>query len=95
MKELREISIDEKLQLHATLCFELEANAFLQHMVRILVGTLVEVGLGKISPESMNTILNSKDRSQAGPTAPPHGLYSLSVRYSEDIVRWPENVIDL
>jgi len=51
-----------------------EATAFVRHMVRAIVGTLVEVGLGKRSPDSMPGLLESRDRSGAGPTAPPQGL---------------------
>jgi len=50
-------------------------------MVRTIVGTLVNVGRGKISPESMKEILASKDRRNAGPTAPAHGLFLERVIY--------------
>jgi tRNA pseudouridine38-40 synthase len=63
------------------LVFRFEANGFLRHMVRNLVGTLVEVGKGKLAPEDFSGILASKDRRQAGMTAPAHGLYLVSVRY--------------
>lgn len=63
------------------LCFEIEANGFLKQMVRTIVGTLVEVGKGKISPEEFKEILLSKDRRKAGPTAPPHGLFLKEVKY--------------
>jgi tRNA pseudouridine38-40 synthase len=49
-------------------------NAFMKYMVRILVGTLVEVGRGRIEPAEMHTILAGRDRRFAGPTAPPRGL---------------------
>lgn len=49
-------------------------NGFLYNMVRIMVGTLLEVGQGKREPESMREILEKKDRTAAGPTAPAHGL---------------------
>lgn len=49
-------------------------NGFLYNMVRIIVGTLLEVGQGKREPESMRDILEAKDRAAAGPTAPAHGL---------------------
>ncbi len=58
-----------------------EGNGFLHHMVRILTGTLIEVGQGKRAPESMLTLLESKDRSLAGPTAPAHGLCMEKVYY--------------
>jgi len=61
--------------------FEIEANGFLKQMVRALVGTLVEVGRGKIDSEQFQKILDSKDRRRAGPTAPAHGLFLKEVRY--------------
>lgn len=57
-------------------------DGFLYHMVRILTGTLLEVGLGQRSPADMRRILEAKDRAQAGYTAPPHGLFLVSVSYS-------------
>ncbi|MBM3802110.1 MAG: tRNA pseudouridine(38-40) synthase TruA [Acidimicrobiia bacterium] len=57
------------------------ANGFLHHMVRNIVGTLLEVGRGRISGESLPKILHSKNRSNAGPTAPAKGLFLVSVRY--------------
>lgn len=62
---------------------ELAANGFLRHMVRTVVGTLLLVGRGKLSVTQMAHILMSRDRTQAGPTAPPHGLYLMSVTYPE------------
>ena len=59
------------------------ANAFIQQMVRSLVGTLVYVGEGRRSPDEMRSILEAKDRSAAGPVAPPHGLCLVSVEYEE------------
>lgn len=50
-------------------------NGFLWHMVRIMVGTLVEVGLGRYSPQQVRHMLEARDRRAAGPTAPAHGLY--------------------
>jgi tRNA pseudouridine38-40 synthase len=61
--------------------FEIEANGFLKQMVRAIVGTLVEVGQGKISSEEFQRILDSKDRKRAGPTAPAHGLVLKEVKY--------------
>ena len=58
-----------------------EARSFLQHMVRNIVGTLAEVGRGKISPPDIKTILEKRDRRYAGPIAPPQGLYLTEVRY--------------
>ena len=56
-------------------------NGFLQNMVRILTGTLLEVGYGRVRPEAMTEILEALDRSKAGPTAPAHGLRLLEVDY--------------
>jgi tRNA pseudouridine38-40 synthase len=57
------------------------ANAFIQQMVRSLVGTLVQVGEGKTSPAAMASILEAKDRAAAGPVAPAQGLCLVSVEY--------------
>jgi tRNA pseudouridine38-40 synthase len=61
--------------------FTIEANGFLRGMVRNIVGTLVDVGLGKTMPEEFQRILISKDRGQAGATAPAHGLFLREVKY--------------
>lgn len=63
------------------LAFEIEAEGFLRFMVRNIVGTLVDVGLGKTSPDEFEYILNSGDRSLAGATAPAHGLFLKNVMY--------------
>jgi len=59
------------------------ANAFIQQMVRSLVGTLVHVGAGKIAPDVIPQILAARDRSVAGPVAPPQGLCLVAVEYDE------------
>ncbi|MBI5016420.1 MAG: tRNA pseudouridine(38-40) synthase TruA [Deltaproteobacteria bacterium] len=56
-------------------------NGFLRHMVRIVVGTLVEVGQGRRSAASLTELLETGDRGRAGVTAPPHGLFLAEVRY--------------
>lgn len=60
---------------------DLEANAFLRHMVRAIVGTVVLIGQERREVDDMARILANRDRAQAGPTAPPHGLYLMSVTY--------------
>lgn len=62
---------------------ELTGNGFLYNMVRIIVGTLVDVGIGKIEPEDIKKIIDSKDRKQAGKTLPPNGLYLVNVVYDK------------
>jgi len=61
--------------------FSIEANAFLRHMVRNIVGTLALVGRGKLDSDEMLGILDAKNRSSAGETAPPWGLYLKEVKY--------------
>ncbi len=61
---------------------ELTGNGFLYNMVRIIAGTLVDVGTGKIKPEDIINIINSKDRKKAGKTLPPNGLYLVCVEYN-------------
>lgn len=60
---------------------EINGNAFLWHMVRIIVGTLVEVGKGNISPNDIKKILGECKRQEAGPNAPAHGLFLKEVEY--------------
>jgi tRNA pseudouridine38-40 synthase len=64
-----------------------EATAFVKHMVRNIVGTLVEVAQGKRSPASIPDLLASRDRTRAGPTAPPQGLYLDEVFYGRGMRR--------
>ncbi|MBL4818329.1 MAG: tRNA pseudouridine(38-40) synthase TruA [Deltaproteobacteria bacterium] len=72
---------------------DIRGNAFCHNMVRIIVGTLVEVGQGKIPPKQMEAILKAKDRSKAGRTAPPHGLSLDEVYYPDNLTQAeiPEN----
>ena len=58
-------------------------NGFLYNMVRIIVGTLLDIGRGHLQEEDMVRILEARDRNEAGPTAPAHGLTLLSIRYPE------------
>lgn len=59
------------------------ANAFIQQMVRSLVGTLVHVGEGRRRPDEMTAVLDARDRAAAGPVAPAHGLCLVSVEYED------------
>ena len=60
---------------------ELTGNGFLYNMVRIIAGTLVDVGIGKIKPDEIPEIIKIKKRENAGKTLPPNGLYLLKVMY--------------
>ena len=78
--DLRQLSVSRQgdlLTIHAY------ADRFLKHMVRSIVGTLVEVGHAKRKPEAVKTILAAKDRTAAGRTAPPQGLFLVRVDYEE------------
>lgn len=61
--------------------FTISADRFLRNMVRAIVGTMINIGIGKISLEDFRNIIESKDRSQAGFSVPAHGLYLVKVEY--------------
>lgn len=61
--------------------FRIRANGFLQYMARTIVGTLIEVGDGRIDPEDIDPIFDSRDRRRAGSSAPARGLHLMSVEY--------------
>jgi tRNA pseudouridine38-40 synthase len=69
------------------LYLDIEANAFLYRMVRSLVGTMLRVGMGRMSVEAFGQVLASRDRAQAGPTAPPRGLCLIGVEFEGDLSR--------
>ena len=78
---VREIYKAEIIDKDEKIYIELTGNGFLYNMVRIIAGTLVDVGLGKIEPEDIPKIIESKKRENAGKTLPPHGLYLMEVNY--------------
>lgn len=78
VRTIRKLRITRKAPLIA---IDVQGDGFLRHMVRILIGTLLEVGRGKIAPEQVKTILKTGDRKLAGPTAKSHGLSLLKVLY--------------
>lgn len=63
------------------LAFEIQADTFMRHMNRVLVGTMLQVAGGRRAPEDFQALLGGAHRRDAGPTAPPHGLYLTGVRY--------------
>ena len=78
IKTIEYLQIDE---IGDDLIIKVKANAFLHHMVRNLVGTLLKIGRGEENPEWMLSVLDSKDRKEAGPTAEPQGLYFIKAHY--------------
>ncbi|MGD9519912.1 MAG: tRNA pseudouridine(38-40) synthase TruA [Armatimonadota bacterium] len=78
VRYLYRLDVDENADL---IEFRVAADGFLYMMVRIIVGTLVEVGLGRRTPEDVAAVLASGDRRRAGPTAPPQGLCLVRVDY--------------
>ena len=80
------LEIAEEMQLgEDSLVLRISGHAFLHSMVRIIAGTLVEVGLGKQGPEWVAEVLEARDRAAAGQTAPPEGLTLWSVDYPDDV----------
>ncbi|NRD23005.1 tRNA pseudouridine(38-40) synthase TruA [Winogradskyella litoriviva] len=67
------------------LVFTIKADRFLRNMVRAIVGTMVNIGLGKLKPEDLHQIISSKNRSEAGFSVPAHGLYLVEIAYPETI----------
>lgn len=78
VRTIKRTSITKTREL---LRIEIEGDGFLRQMIRIIVGTLLEVGRGKMPPERVREILLSKDRRKAGPTAKAHGLILIKVNY--------------
>ena len=78
----------ENLGLNQTEClvFTIQANRFLRGMVRAIVGTLLEIGIGNKTIKQFKEIIESKDRSQAGMSVEPHGLYLTQVLYPEELL---------
>ena len=70
---------------HGKLVFTIKANRFLRNMVRAIVGTMIQVGLKKISLDYFQEILISQDRTKAGPSAPAHALYLSNIEYPKEI----------
>jgi len=64
------------------IAYEIKGEGFLRHMVRAIVGSLVEVGRGRREPAWIDEVIASRDRTRAGPTAPAHGLFLASVEYA-------------
>ncbi|HEV3057478.1 MAG TPA: tRNA pseudouridine(38-40) synthase TruA [Vicinamibacterales bacterium] len=76
------IGANQTIGASQLIVLEVEGEGFLRHMVRVMVGSLVEVGRGRRAPEWIDDVIGSRDRAKAGPTAPPHGLFLASVDYA-------------
>lgn len=79
----REITAVEIFADGADITIQVEGTAFLKYMVRIISGTLVEVGKGRLAPDIITRMFEEKERSLGGTTAPPHGLTLISVHYPD------------
>ncbi|MDP6419564.1 MAG: tRNA pseudouridine(38-40) synthase TruA [Candidatus Krumholzibacteria bacterium] len=80
---LKELSLEER---NGELQLRIGADRFLHNMVRIIAGTLVEIGRGRWEAEKMGEILESRSRQEAGDTAPPQGLYLMRVEYPKELL---------
>ena len=82
---VREILRSEILQRHEQeeIVYAVAGRSFLRYMVRKIVGTLLDVGRGKLRPSDIPGLFDLRDRSRSGPTAPPDGLYLVSLKYPE------------
>lgn len=78
VRNVEEMSLNKEGEF---ISFNIKANAFLPHMIRTMVGTLINVGRGKLTPIDVNHILESKDRTKAGQVVPPQGLYLMEIGY--------------
>ncbi len=81
----------ELLDDNGELTFIFVGNGFLRYMIRIMVGTLIQVGEGRKNPSDIKYILEMKDRRLAGHTAKPQGLYLYRVEYPEEVLSVPSN----
>ncbi len=83
---VKTITLAEWSRRDDLLIFRITGSGFLHHMVRNIVGTLVEIGRGSLAPSDLARILDARDRTAAGPTAPARGLYLVEVVYNSDSV---------
>jgi tRNA pseudouridine38-40 synthase len=83
VKEIRASRVRREEGCIGLVTYTVEASSFLQHMVRNIVGTLIEVGRGRLHPSAIRGIVDARDRRAAGPTAPARGLFLMKVLYAE------------
>jgi len=77
----RKISKASLIKKNSFLVIDIEGESFLYNMVRNIIGTLIEIGRGKLPPGSMKRILKARNRKEAGPCAPAHGLHLVKVKF--------------
>lgn len=95
VRTVRELTIQRPSNEPQRIGIEIEANGFLYNMVRNIVGSLVEIGRGKRSPEWLTAVRDALDRTRAGPTAPPHALFLVRVSYPPQTTAAPDAAFDL
>jgi tRNA pseudouridine38-40 synthase len=78
---VRKCTVSRLLEENGELVYEVSANGFLRHMIRNLMGTLLEVGRGRLTPSAIEDLLAGRDRRASGPTAPARGLHLIRVEY--------------
>lgn len=86
---VRNIGICQVIEEEPFLNLNIEGNGFLYNMVRIIMGTLLDVGRGNLFPEDIPRIIDGRDRSLASATAPAQGLYLVSVQYQKHDILYP------
>ena len=86
VRRILDIAITEE---HEYIAFRIRGTAFLHNMIRIIIGTTIEMYREKRKPEEILDILESKDRDASGFTAPPYGLYLLNVKYNPPLQSYP------
>jgi len=88
VRTIRQLRVTRSPLIPHIITIDVQANGFLYNMMRNIVGSLVDVGRGARSPAWIGEILEGKDRNRAGATAPPHGLFLISVTYPDlDVAR--------
>jgi len=81
---MRNVHFVEVSRINQLVVIDIQANAFLYHMVRNIAGSLLEVGKGRMPVSWVSDVLQARDRCKAAVTAPPHGLYLVHVTYPDD-----------
>jgi tRNA pseudouridine38-40 synthase len=86
-------ALAEDAESSRELRYTVRGQSFLRYMVRKMVGTLLEIGRGRMKPDDIHRLFEARDRSQAGPTVAPHGLCMWSVEYGERVAGTPASAV--